>query len=210
MFILKFYVLFALVPGLVFIIFNKFYNKKPITTFVIIYLSFIALFFNSQYFSNYNLAEIMSFKQHDFINMINQSENVGSKINIPVLEPNFISFIKAVPNSVLNTFLRPSIFDIHSVIVIPAVIENLIFIVFFILSFLFFDKQSFNKNIVIVLFALSFIVTLSILIGLTTPVLGAIVRYKVPYLPFLLLVLLLIINNDKIYHYFFRKQSNDV
>ena len=202
MFMLKFYVLFALIPGLLFLIINKFYNKNPIINFSIIYGLTIILFFNSQYISNYNLAEIMSFKQHDFINMINSSENVGSKINLPILRPIFFSFLSATPNALVNTFLRPSIFDIHSVIVIPAVIENILFFILFIFSIIFFDKQNFKKNINFIIFALSFTLTLSILIGLTTPVLGAIVRYKVPYLPFFAITLILVLNTNKIKKHF--------
>ncbi len=191
LFMLKFYVLFALIPGLIFLIINKFYNKNPIFTFSIIYIISILLFFNFQHFSNYNLVEIMSFKQHDFIKMINESKNIGSKVDIPILEPNFISFFSATPNALLNTFLRPSIFDIHSPIVIPAVIENVLFLLLFILSIIYFNKINFTKNLPIIIFSFSFVITLSIILGLTTPVLGALVRYKVPYLPFFALILLL-------------------
>jgi len=202
MFMLKFYVLFALIPGLLFLIINKFYSKNPIITFSIIYGLIIMLFFNSPHISNYNLAEIMSFKQHDFINMINSSENVGSKIDLPILQPNFFSFLSATPNALVNTFLRPSIFDIHSIIVLPAVIENIIFLILFIVSIIFFDKNNFKKNINFIIFSLSFTITLSILIGLTTPVLGAIVRYKVPFLPFFIIILILVMNTRKSKNYF--------
>ena len=198
LFVLKFYVLFALIPGLIFLITHKFYNKKPIIIFTSIYIVTIALFFNTQYFSSYNLSEIMSFKQHDFINMINESENVGSRIDLPILKPNFISYISAVPNALLNTFLRPSIFDIHSIIVLPAVIENILFLLLFIISIIYFDKNRFKKNLPFILFSFSFVITLSILLGLTTPVLGALVRYKVPYLPFFAFILVIVINNEKL------------
>ena len=198
LFVLKFYVLFALIPGIIFLITHKFYDKKPILIFAGIYIITIALFFNSQHFSNYNLSEIMSFKQHDFINMINESDNVGSRVNLPILEPNFFSYISAIPNALLNAFLRPSIFDIHSIIVLPAVIENILFLLLLIFSIFYFDKKRFKNNLPFILFSFSFVITLSILLGLTTPVLGALVRYKVPYLPFFAFILILVLNNEKI------------
>ena len=210
MFILKFYVLFSLIPGLIFLIINKFYSKNSLVVFVVVYIFSILLFFNFQYISNYNLAEIISFKQHDFINMVNESVNVGSRIDIPILEPNFLSFVTAIPTALLNTFLRPSIFDVHSVIVIPSVIENFLFIIMVVFTIIYFNKSLLKKNLTFILFSLSFVVTLSLLIGLTTPVLGAIVRYKVPYLPFLILILMLTFDiqnfkNNKFFKYFIKK-----
>lgn len=192
--ILKFYVIFSLMPGILFLIIYKYYSKKPMLIFVLIYSSLLLLFFNSQHFTSYNLTEIIYHKQQDFINMINEAQNVGSKINIHSLEPNFISFIKATPSALINSLLRPSIFDVSSVIIIPAVIENTLFILLFILSIIFFNKTKFNSNLPIIIFSISFIITLSILIGLTTPVLGAIVRYRIPILPFMLMVFLIYSN----------------
>ena len=199
LFVLKFYVLFALIPGLIFLTTYNFYNKNPVLIFAGIYILIITLFFNSQHFSAYSLSEIMSFKQHDFINMINSSDNVGSRVDIPILEPTFVSYILAIPNALLNTFLRPSIFDIHSIIVLPSVIENILFLLLFIFSISYFDKNNFKNNLPFILFSFSFVITLSILLGLTTPVLGALVRYKVPYLPFLAFILILVINKNKLH-----------
>jgi len=47
-------------------------------------------------------------------------------------------------------------------------------------------------------FCAGFVLILFILTGIATPVMGAIVRYKVPALPFLLIVFLLIIDKDKL------------
>ena len=47
-------------------------------------------------------------------------------------------------------------------------------------------------------YCLSFIVILFVLIGLTTPVLGALVRYKVPALPFLGILLLTAASNERL------------
>ncbi len=45
---------------------------------------------------------------------------------------------------------------------------------------------------------LSFITILFVLIGLTTPVLGALVRYKVPALPFVGIVILAAASNERL------------
>ena len=50
----------------------------------------------------------------------------------------------------------------------------------------------------IIIFSLLFVFTLYTLVGLTTPVLGAAVRYKVPALPFLLISLFLFSDQTKL------------
>ena len=49
-----------------------------------------------------------------------------------------------------------------------------------------------------VFFALFFVLSLALLIGSVTPVLGAVVRYKAPMLPFLVFALFQLIDFDKI------------
>ena len=49
-----------------------------------------------------------------------------------------------------------------------------------------------------ILFCLSIVLLLFTLIGLITPIMGAIVRYKVPGLPFLLIFLLLLLDKEKL------------
>ena len=199
MLMLKFYVLFALIPGLLaYFIIKQFNIKKPAFVFSGIYLIIIILFFNSEFFSSYNLAEIISQKQQDFNNMLDASGTAGSRVVLPILEPNLWSFIKATPNALLNSFFRPFFGDIHSVIVIPALIENILIIILIFLSIVFFNIKKAKKYLPEILFISAFVITLFILIGMTTPVLGALVRYKVPALPFLFILFLFFIDFEKI------------
>ena len=199
MLLLKFYVLFALIPGLTaYFIITKFSIKKPVLVFLAVYGIIILLFFNSELFSSYNLTEIISQKQHDFNNMLDASCKVGSRVALPILDANFWSIVKAVPNALLNSFFRPFFGDITSVIVIPALVENILIILFMILSIVFFNRKKVKENLAIILFIASFVITLFVLIGITTPVLGALVRYKVPALPFLFILFLFFIDFGKI------------
>jgi hypothetical protein len=68
---------------------------------------------------------------------------------------------------------------------LPAALESTL-LIFGIVLFVLKRNIDLNSNQkMIVYFSLFFSVFLAILIGLATPVLGAIVRYRVPYLPFL-------------------------
>jgi len=197
----KFYVLFALMPGIIsYICLVKFPRIKTWISFSMIHIVFLCLFFGSKYIiPKYDLAATVVAKQHDFINMINElSESPGSKINIPILESNFWGIIKNVPNAIFNTVFRPHFADIHSIIVFPALIENLIIFLLIILTIIFL-RPKINIYVPPLVLCLSFVFILYSLTGLTTPVLGALVRYKMPALPFLVIGLLLIFNTDKLY-----------
>jgi hypothetical protein len=73
--------------------------------------------------------------------------------------------------------------------------ENVLLVIFLLMAVFFYNKN-FN-NFKLFFFCISFILTLSILIGLLTPVLGAIVRYKTPLLPFLFTALLMLTDKEK-------------
>jgi hypothetical protein len=67
---------------------------------------------------------------------------------------------------------------------------------FFTLCFWFRTKDKIEINLL--LLCISLVVTSFILVGLTTTVLGAIVRYKIPFIPFLLMIPLLFLDTERI------------
>ncbi|HNT70961.1 MAG TPA: hypothetical protein PKI83_04830, partial [Bacteroidales bacterium] len=69
------------------------------------------------------------------------SENAGSMINPLKLEPTLFSFIINAPLAIINTFFRPFINDIDSLIMIPSFIENLICILIMIIAIIFRKKE---------------------------------------------------------------------
>jgi hypothetical protein len=199
LFFSKFYVLLAALPGVLSIIALKWFKKLPAITIVAgIHVIIISAFFFFHYiFSQYNLAEIAATKQHDFINMINQTPNVGSKIDLPILEPTFLSFVKNTPTAFINSFFRPHILEIKSVMIIPSALENLLIVIILILTIIFYKKPDI-KNFTWFWFCISFVFILFILCGLTTPVLGALVRYRTPALPFLFIIFLTFLDLNRI------------
>lgn len=122
------------------------------------------------------------------------SENAGSMINPLKLEPTLFSFIINAPLAIINTFFRPFINDINSLIIIPSFIENLLWILLTIIAIIFRKKEITQKEQNILLFFLSFVIIETLLIGYTTPILGATVRYRI--FPMLFFLLSLIIVND--------------
>ncbi len=120
----------------------------------------------------------------------------SSAIDMERLNHSVFSFIKLIPKSFINVLAKPFFYNLKSAIEWIASLENLIFALFFILCFMYRKKTNIDWNL---LYLYVFTILISfLLIGLTTTVYGAIVRYKVPFLPFLLLIPLLIVDEKKL------------
>ena len=121
----------------------------------------------------------------------------GSAITLKRLEPNFSSVVKLLPVAFVNVFFRPFIFDVDNVFSLLACFENIALFALILLMLFYFKKPS-NSAAALILFSLLFVFVLYVLVGITTPVLGAAVRYKVPATPFLLMSIFLCLDMNKI------------
>ena len=136
-----------------------------------------------------------NFKETEYRLLLDYGKT-GSTIEIQKLEPNILSFLKATPKALYNTFFRPFFFESFSPFILMAGFENLFIILLAIAAIIFADKKIFNEK----LFWLCVFFTLVIfaLTGLITPVIGAIVRYKIAALPLLLIALFMLIDKNKL------------
>lgn len=141
-----------------------------------------------------NLLENFARRQHDFIHFA-RSVDAGSLMNTPFLEPTVWSFIKNLPQAFVNVLFRPFFVDAHNVFMFFLSFESL-FILMFIL-FTIFHRMHIEHQ---VMFWLSFWFSMIFcaIIGLSTPVLGALVRYKVIVFPFVFYMLIEFLNERKI------------
>lgn len=121
----------------------------------------------------------------------------GSAISLNRLMPNYKSLISLFPAAFINVFFRPFIFDVENLFSLLAFLENIVFILLIISSIFLFERPQY-ESIKLITFSLLFVFTLYSLVGITTPVLGAAVRYKVPAIPFLLISLFLLYDYSKI------------
>jgi hypothetical protein len=192
----KLYVLAIAVPVLLgHLITVKSGNRYAFIKFAFVLSIFILTGISIKYiFPGFDLLDILATKQHDFIGLA-KFMNSGSLIDIPLLNPDLSSFIINAPQAFFTTFFRPFIFEADSIFVLMAALENLIILLITIIAVVFAKKSVFSESI---FWACFFSVVLMFtLTGLITPVLGAIVRYKIPALPFLMIMLILIIDKDK-------------
>jgi hypothetical protein len=202
---IKFYVLFSIIPAYFCFIIAKKYFRQTIYIYGISLIAFTTLAFNTQYLpGNKDFIEILVGKQKDFIRL-SEWQHAQSGFELTPMENSFWGVAKVVPEAILNCFVRPFPWSAKSPLYVGAVIENilLLFFLFFAFWHLIQSKRFGNKILAeksqlnLFLFCSVFVLILFTIIGLTTPIAGALVRYKIPALPYLMLGLLMILSQEK-------------
>lgn len=123
-------------------------------------------------------------KQHDFINHMNEAQ-AGSTIPMEKISPSFLGVLLFLPEALSNTILQP--LNPKSLPEVLLFIENILLFSFIILALSNWRKNNLSPATWTWVIAFSF--TLLLLIGITTPVLGAIMRYRSPILIILIISL---------------------
>lgn len=204
----KFYVWLALLPALFFLfVIRNTGTKRTFVKFFVVSISVALIGTNIDRFSSFqNPLVTLSQKQIEFNlladgNISDANKQLipvaGSRIAIPVLHPTFSSFAKNAPIALWNVLFRPYPWEMRSALMLLAGMENMAILVFLFIC-LAFPLPLATIKWEYVLFCLSFAIIQFLIIGETTPVLGAIVRYKIPSLPFLLIAFLFILDKQKL------------
>ena len=113
-------------------------------------------------------------------------------------DPSMVSVYKNIPAAILNVLIQPTLFSIKNFLQLFSWLENIWLLLIIVLSILFFDKSLLAKK-EILLFCLFLGFIQFAVIGLVTPNIGAIVRYKATALPFIVTACLLCIDYEKLY-----------
>lgn len=150
--------------------------------------------------------EMHSIKEADYF-------KAGSRIEIPVFTANALSILKAAPTGISNTLTRPYLWEGKNVMMLASVLENLFILPFILFCVCFTNwrrsspphplsqtlpqmpQERGNSYPFVVLisqrwnvffFLLNAALAYFAIIGMCTPVLGNLVRYKAPLLPLFL------------------------
>jgi len=163
-------------------------------TTCIIYFGFLLtpLFTN---LTGLHLATLLAQKQHAFYEL-GEIAKAGSVISIPVLEPTAASILMNAPLGFLNALFRPFITDSGPVLTLISSIENTLVLLFGLICIFRFNRKNTTGKI-LPWFSLFYTLTYFTLIGLITPILGAIVRYKAQALPFLVIMFVMFAATEK-------------
>ncbi len=184
----KGYVFFALLPAAIGLLIAALFRRQNFwIMFGIPHLLLLILIFSGRMFHpELNIPEKMRLKQEAFYNVAEDADS-GSLIELPQVTT-ASDIVLQSPNALVVTYLRPWPWESSNLLYIPAAIENFILLIILILAVWNF-RRPYGLGIPIIAFSLSFVLVLGILIGEVVPVLGAVVRYKLPALIFLFVLL---------------------
>ena len=196
--ITKLYVLIIIFPGVIAWYWaRKDRPGKIILKFAVSYVLCFVLAFNlGRVINKYDVTDLIYFKQKNFY-VIAETSKAKSVINISPVDRNAWSILYHIPEAVLRVLVRPTLNETSSLLISMAAIENAIILLIMLICILSFRRSDiFGKPIFY--FSILFVVLMFSLIGLITPILGAMVRYKVPALPFLVFVFVSMYDREKL------------
>jgi len=192
---IKAYILVLLLPALISLAWsNRNLHLRSWSKYLIIYSLFFGAILLIQYTNKtMDAFEILHSKRYNFEAFVQSAPNDNkSYIILTDFEPTLKSILNAAPSAFFSTLIRPWFGDIKSFFSFLVSIENMTMIFLLIWSLFKSKSLAFKVNSNLIWFCIFFTISNFVLIGLTTPVLGAVVRYKAPILPFLMIIPFLI------------------
>jgi hypothetical protein len=191
--LLRNFVLITLIPAMTAWLIAEKNRKFAFPVFTIVYLFFIILFFNARRLHPaLDLPKYVSTRQIAFVEIANKSQ---SAVNVNSLYPTFSSFLTSFPQALNHSLIRPYITETTTLLYIPAAIEIIIYEILLLIFLLFRRDQ---KPDPFISFGIFFSLSMFLMIGYTIPILGAIVRYRSIYFPFLVIPVLCYIDWNKV------------
>lgn len=206
---IKPYYFFALLPGsLIWIFFEKIKRIKnpllritivPILLSSTILLVIACLQVFGSYLGEYSLELILQKAvktQQDLIRV----EYGGNSYNIGIFEPTVPGIVSKLPAALNMAFFRPYIWDTRNAVMLLSGLENLFMLGFSLyilikVKFSTLFKSLFSNPLLI--FSFLFALFFAFSIGLTTANYGALVRLKIPCIPFYLCSLFILYDLNK-------------
>ena len=195
------FVLIALLPALLAWILADSKQFSPLKAFIIVYgISVIISFSAGMISPNLNLPYYVSQKQSAFLAL----KNAHSTIAVDTLQPTFVSFIHNSLQAFNHGAMRPCIADGEvAPFLYPFTIEIILYQLLLVI-FVFYQKRNNALSVndrSFILFGIFFSLSLIIIIGYTIPIIGAIIRYRSIYFPFILSPILCSINWKRVKSY---------
>ena len=179
-FTIRNYVALAITPCLIcWWITEKWFEKKWIPFLGLLILGTV-LFFGSKYIVPViDAPAAVILRKQEFAGL--GGESILPQRN---LDPSFISFLKNAPQALNHSIVRPYITEIFSPFYFLCAVEILLIWILVFIWYFRYRENMFGQPVIITMFIFSFLVLL--LIGYIVPQLGAIVRYRSIFIPFMI------------------------
>lgn len=182
------HVVLASVPGLFAWWLAEKYFKRKWIAFLLVTIICSSIFFTAKYIHpKLDLPISIVLRNKDFISLGGTSFLPQRK-----LEPTFIGFVKNAPQALNHALVRPYVTEIFSPLYLLSALEILfIWLLVFVWYFRFTDNP-YKHSVVQFLFLVSMVLLL--LTGYIVPQLGAIVRYRAIFFPYILVPIIATFN----------------
>lgn len=179
--LLRNFVFVMMVPAMIAWYIAEKYGKYALSIFFICYAFFLAIFFIApQINPKLNGPKFVSDRQLAFMRPAGYA---SSTIYISPLFPNFRSFLNNAPQAFNHGAMRPYLSEKFSLLYVPIAIEVFLYEALFIF-YLFYRRRG-QKTDPFIYFGIFLSISMFLGIGYTIPIIGAIVRYRCIYLPFI-------------------------
>jgi hypothetical protein len=193
LFLIKPYIIFMMIPGVTAWLMFKYFPSRRLVVLLSTYAIYAAIMiFSAEVILGQKIPNLLTSKQNEFY-FVAERDHANSVIEIPRLDGSYLSMIRNAPQAFINVLFRPSILEIKNPLMLFAAAENLFLIIFILFAVLMAIKYNLQKLPDLFYIAFFFSSAIFVLTGLVTPILGAVVRYKVPAYPFFLFVVIAII-----------------
>ena len=194
--VMKLYVFVAFIPPVIaWLVISKW--RRGLWGYFGVYLIFFALAtLIGEFDPRYDFVNLIVDKQKQFIGLA-EFYQVNSGFAMQPLSYDIWAIVKAGPEGLINVLTKPWPSEVNSILFIPPFVENTLILVLIFLSIVY-RKSLSQKEWDFAIFCISFCFILFLVIGLTTPITGALVRYKIPGIPFLLMAICIFISQNKL------------
>lgn len=132
-----------------------------------------------------NIARVIA-KNHD---LLVEKSDPGELIQYENIDGTFISIIKNSPKALFSGLFRPLPSDGANILSYFTQLENTIVLLLSIITLLLSVKKMTLKKRILLFSAITYVLLLATFLALSTPNFGSLVRYKVGFLPILLLLI---------------------
>lgn len=200
----KVYVLICFVPAvLVWVYFKKIKDIKnkitqrilaPIILVVMAFLTVYVVVLVSQTSSLYNLETIASTSSVTAQYMYEISKENGSAYSLGEQDGTYAGFVKLIFPAINVTLFRPYLWEVKNPVMFLSAFESFVIMCIFLRTFILSNTAAFLKlltNDYLFLFCFIFVFTTAFAIGVSSYNFGALVRYKIPLMPFFLVIVFL-------------------
>ncbi len=193
---LKSYVLACMLPGLAALWWCRRSGSRPIPVFAALYgLCAAAVVALPWLWPGADVVAAIQQKQRDMLGLVAEI-GAGSFVPTTAMEPGFWGLVRSIPHALFLSFISPLLTWGLGAMGLVGALENLVLLAMVPIAVIW-RKPWRQVDLPLFLFCLCFVLALALLIGWTTPVVGAVMRYRVPLLPFYTLAFLLLVRPMK-------------